>query len=119
MTDLAPKSSLVLAGVRLLYGSALLLAPGWLLGDLPDAHIDRRALVFSRVLGARHIIQAAVFDGRGARGWIVAGAAVDATRAGSMALLAPLDPRRRTLVSANALGATAFALVGLHQARRS
>jgi hypothetical protein len=72
MTDLAPTPVLALAGVRLLYGSAPLLAPEVVLGDLPEVRLDRRALLFARVVA-----------------------------------------------SANAVGATAYALAGLHQSRRS
>ncbi len=108
----------VLGCVRLLYGSGLLLAPGALLGHVPEARIDRRTRGFARVLGVRQIAQAAAVDRRRSRSWILAGVAVDAIHATTMAGLALLDSRRRVLAGANALAATAFALAGLHDARR-
>ena len=117
MIDRASISTRVLTCVRLLYGSALLLEPRAALGDLADTRIDRRAVWFARLLGARHIAQAATVDRHRSRGWILAGAAVDVTHAVTMAGLALLDRRRRVLAAANALGATAFALAGVHEAR--
>ncbi len=107
-----------LAGVRLIYGSALLLAPDAVLAERTNGPIDRRAVLVARVLGARQIVQAVVVRRKRSRGWILGGVAIDATHAATMLLLALNDRRRRTLATANALGATAFALVGLRQARR-
>lgn len=119
MTDLRLTAVSAFAGLRLLYGSALLLAPDALLGGLPEARIDSRALRFARILGARQIVQAVVADRWPSRGWILVGAAVDGAHAASMTTLALLDRRRRGLASANALGATAFMLAGLLDSRRS
>jgi hypothetical protein len=105
--------------VRLLWGFALLLAPGALLGEWPDARVDRRARVFARLLGTRQLAQALVLSKRGGPGWIAAGAAVDTTHAATMVALAVVDRRRRALASANALTATTFALAGAYQAWRS
>ena len=105
--------------VRLLWGSALLLAPGALLREWSDALVDRRARVFARVLGARQIAQALALSRRGGRGWLAAGAAVDATHAATMVVLAVVDPQRRALARANAVTATSFALAGAYAAWRS
>lgn len=118
MTDHRPTFVRVLAGFRLLYGSALLAAPDALLGDLPEARIDRRALAFARVLGARQVVQAVMAYRWPSRRASLVGVAVDGAHAASMVTLARLDPRRRGLASANALGASAFALAGLLAARR-
>lgn len=118
MFDRALTSTRVLGWVRLLYGSALVWQPRALLGDLADARIDRRAARFARLLGARQIVQAAILGRHVSRSWILAGVAVDATHAATMVGLALLDRRRRLLASANALAASAFALAGVHEARR-
>ncbi len=100
MTDARPTSARVLAGLRLLYGLALLLAPDALLGGLSGAWIDRCARRFARVLGAHHVVQAVVAYRRPSRRWILGGATVDGAHAASMTTLA-------------------LALVGLLEARRN
>ncbi len=109
----------VLTAIRAGWGAALLIAPGAVLGELPHGRIDRPARVFARVLGARQLAQAGIAASpRGSsRGWILAGAAVDATHATTMVALAWLLPDRRRLALTNAATASAFAAVGLLQAR--
>lgn len=103
--------------VRAAWGAALLLAPGRVLSALPHQQIDRSACAFARVLGARNLAQAAVIARRPTRGWILAGAAVDATHATTMVALALLKPDRRKLALTNIATAGAFASAGLHRAR--
>lgn len=115
----APRAAGALTGARVLWGSALLLAPGAMLGEARDAQTDRRARTFARVLGARQLAQAALVAPRGSRDWVIlAGAAVDAAHAATMVALAVLDRTRRKLALTNAFAATAFALAGAREAHR-
>jgi len=96
--------------LRAAYGSAELFAPGavacFLVGRIPDTH----ARTFIRVLGARHLLQAAAtstFGGGAALRRTSAG--VDALHALTMLVLAAVDRRRRHPAVANAAIALAFA----------
>ncbi len=108
--------------IRALGGAVLLLAPDAVLRALPHQQIDRSTRVFARILGTRYLAQAAIVDSRtgaiSGRRWILAGAAVDAIHATTMVALALLRPSRRKLALTNATAASAFAAVGLYQARR-
>lgn len=120
----APTSPPATTPVRLLIGlhvcvaAPLLIAPGRLLGDLPHQRVDRAARGFARVLGARHLVEAAVLARRHTHDWILAGAAVDATHAVSMVLLAWLRPARRELALASAASATLVAACSVHYDQR-
>ncbi len=104
--------------VRVLWGTALLIAPEVVLRALPHQRIDGAARGFARVLGARHLTQAAITSRDGTRGWVVAGAVVDAIHAASMAALAVLRPDRRKLALTNVATATTLAAAGVAEARR-
>lgn len=105
-----------LAGVRALFGAALLLSSATVLHELPHRRIDGRARAFARLLGIRHLLQAAVADRHPTRGWVLAGAMVDGTHAASMIMLARWRPDRRRLALTNAGVATLLALGGLVEA---
>lgn len=102
----------------MLYGSVLFLAPDRVLNALPHDPIDRRARTFARVLGARHLLQAAIVDRHASKRRLRAGAVVDAGHALTMVALAALRPQRRWLAGANALAAAAFAAAGILETRR-
>ncbi len=116
----APRASMAraLLFVRVLWGTVLLIAPEVVLRDLPHQRIDRAARGFARVLGARHLTQAAITSRDGTHGWAVAGAVVDALHAATMAALAALRPDRRKLALTNFATATTLAAAGLAEARR-
>ena len=107
-----------LIAVRVLWGTVLLIAPEVVLRDLPHQRIDRPARGFARVLGARHLTQAAITRRGATHGWLVAGAMVDATHAATMAALAALRPDRRKLALTNVATAMALAAAGVADARR-
>jgi len=115
-TSIEPRSLCLLSGARTLWGAALLIAPGAVLSDLPHQRIDRPARAFARILGARHLIEAAITGRRHTREWILAGATVDATHAATMAVLAWLRPSRRELALTNAATATMLAAAGVYEA---
>ncbi len=108
-----------LIAVRLLWGTILLIAPQVVLRDLPHQRIDRAARGFARVLGARHLTQAAITSRDRTPGWVVAGAVVDATHAATMAALAALRPGRRKLALTNVATAATLAAAGVAEARRA
>ncbi len=103
--------------IRAAWGAALLIAPNAVLHYLSHQRIDRPDRVFARVLGTRDLAQAAILSRRPTRGWILVGAAIDATHASTMLALALLMPDRRRLALVNAATATAFVAAGVHQAR--
>ncbi len=104
--------------VRVLWGAVLLITPEVVLRDLPHQRIERLARGFARVLGTRHLTQAAITSRHGPRGWMVAGAVVDAIHAATMAALAALRPDRRKLALTNVATATALAAAEVADARR-
>jgi hypothetical protein len=108
-----PRSLRLLLGVRLLWGTALLVAPEAVLSHLPHQRIDRPARTFARLLGTRHLVQAAITTRCPTPRSILAGAAIDATHAATMAILAAIRPDRRDLALTNAATATALAAAGV------
>ncbi len=114
----SPAAPAALAAVRACYGAALLLAPGPLIRICTGYPADSRVRLTARVLGARHLVQAALTAGAGpGTGGLAASAAVDLTHAASMAGLAAVSrPLRRTAL-ADAMLETALAAAGLVIAR--
>jgi hypothetical protein len=107
-------SRLILA--RGLWAALLLAAPAGLTGtgrDEPRA--GRRRAVF-RVLGARHLLQAAVTAWRPTTAVLTAGAATDVLHGASMAALAVIDDRCRSRAAADAALATLLAVTGARAA---
>ena len=95
-TNWADRASGATCVVRASYGSVLVVGPGWVItraGGRPT----RRVEVVARVLGVRHIIQAAVQLWLGPGRTAVAGAAVDALHAMSMVLVRDNRRRRRKI----------------------
>jgi len=73
---------------------------------------DRRARAVVRVLGARHLVQAAMTLNADPVGHLVGGT-VDLTHSASMVLVASLDRRRRRGAAASAAIALAFGIAEL------
>lgn len=94
--------------IRAAYGLCELLAPdfvsGRLLGEAPDGQV--RLVI--RILGARHLVQAAL-TARAGRTAHRVGGCVDAVHAASMIGLAALDGRHRRSAAVNAALALVFA----------
>jgi len=107
-----------LIGLRALAGAVLVLAPGKVLGDLPHRRIDDATRAFARILGARHLVEAAVLWRHDTHRWVLVGAAVDATHAATMLTLAAARPDARRLALTNALTASALAGAGVAADRR-
>jgi hypothetical protein len=105
-----------LFAARALYGGALVLAPRHALG-VRVGELDGRMRTFARVLGARNLAEAALLRAHPSRGWALAGAAVDATHAATMVIVAAIDRRGRAIALTSALVASAFAAWGARSAR--
>jgi len=97
---------------RVSYGTALVLAPSVAIflvtGQLPG----RRARRVARLLGARHLAQAALTAAVPLPAVFTAGAQADAVHAASMALLATVDRPGRKIALTDALAEAVFAAVG-------
>lgn len=113
-----PRVERMIAGGRILYGTALLLTPDAVLGRLHAGRIDHRARLVVRVLGVRQLLEAMLVGPGASPRRIRVGVMVDAAHAASMVALARVDPPRRRLATASALVAGGFALTGLAEARR-
>lgn len=104
--------------VRGAYGVALCCVPGPLIRLASGQPGDSRARAVARLLGARHLAQAALTAARPSREILVLGAEVDLLHAASMLALAMEDAPRRRLGLTDGLVAAAFAADGLVAARR-
>jgi hypothetical protein len=101
--------------IRAAYGAVLVSAPGTVLNLFGGPAEDDRARVVARVLGARHILQAAVTRrGRFPR----LGAMVDSLHAASMFGLAALGSDYRTAALVDGAVATMLCITELRQAGR-
>ena len=110
----------ILQVARAAYGAALLLVPGPAIRLSTGRPAGQRAQNVARVLGVRHLLQAAVTAGAGPSAELLGlGAAVDITHAASMASLALADRGVRRVTLTDALIETAFAAAGLSSAAPS
>jgi hypothetical protein len=97
---------------RACYGAALLCAPGLVLGLCTGRASSQRARAVVRILGARHLAQAALTLWRPSPAVLLAGAGIDACHAASMLALAATDPQLRTAGIADGAAAAAFTATG-------
>lgn len=97
---------------RACYGAALLCAPGLALGLCTGRAASQRARAVVRILGARHLAQAALTLWRPSPAVLLSGAGIDACHAASMLALAVADPQLRTAGIADCAAATAFTATG-------
>lgn len=104
--------------VRAAYGAAALIAPGAVEQMLTGQALDERARIVMRILGARHLLQAAV-TARGGRALHLLGSGVDILHALTAVALAVLDERRRPVATVNAAIALTFAAAELARSRES
>ena len=114
-TEPSIPAHLALSKVRVSWGCFLLVLPSGLTRavGLPS---DKRFMETMRVLGLRHLVQAAVVGGRSRRALV--GVLVDLIHGTSMLLLACVDTRRRRAALLDACVAFSFAAGGLTAARK-
>jgi hypothetical protein len=100
-----------MSAVRAAYGVALLAAPGAVVAGLTREEPGPHERDVVRVLGARHVIQAAATACAG-RSALAPGAVIDTLHAASMLALAAAGGRLRRAELADALVAGALAAAG-------
>ena len=105
---------------RAAYGAALCCAPGPMLRleGGPGAGASPGARTVARILGGRHVVQAALSAMRPTPAVLALGAGTDVLHSASMLALAALDRPRRRLGLSDSLVAAAFAAGGCALARR-
>lgn len=114
----APRAGRPLEVVRAAWGAACLLSPrrvAALAGDDPD----RRAVVVTRVLGARHLVQAAFTLRAAGPAVLAAGTWVDVVHAATAVVLAVVDRRRARSALADAAVAATWAVLGRRDVGRA
>jgi len=92
------------------YGTALLCAPGPMIGVLTGQPPSRRARRVARVLGVRHVAQAVVTALSPGPEVVALGVVVDLLHAASMFAFAAVVPDLRRAELADALAATSLAV---------
>ncbi len=109
--------SVALIGARALVGGGLLVRPRALLAAVSGQDPNENVIIYARVLGARHFIEAAILWKWTTPTVVRTGAVVDAIHAASAVALVKTrhHPRLATL---NVASATTFALLGAALARR-
>ena len=107
----------VVTAARWLYGSILLLAPA-ALPPLTDGRTDRYERRLARLLGARHLLQAALTGPNPSICRLYVGALVDAGHAATMLTLAKRKPGQRLLFAKSGLVATTLAAAQIGAAIR-
>lgn len=101
----------------MLAGIVLLARPHEALDAISHDDLQRRWVVAARVLGVRHLVEAAAITPRPDPRFAEIGALIDGTHALVAAGFGALDPRRRRLTWFNAVIAAAFGAAGVHHAR--
>lgn len=104
-----PRISVPLEIVRAAFGLAELLLPGQVAKHLLGHAADPGERVFIRILGARHLAQAALLVGTENRAAHRVGAAVDLLHAATVLVVALTDRRRKVAGTVNAAIAVVFA----------
>jgi hypothetical protein len=97
---------------RVAYGLALICCPGRLIRLRTGERPSRRACAIGRVLGVRHVAQAAISTACPIDLVVGAGVTADIAHAGSMVILAGLDPDLRPALLTDAAIAGALAAAG-------
>lgn len=113
-----PAGRVLLVATRAGYGAALVAAPGAVIcratGRIPGRGVRRAA----RLLGVRHLIQAAISAFAPLPGVLAVGAGVDALHGTSMIMLATADRGARRAALTDALAEALFAVAGLSASLR-
>ncbi|MBE1552144.1 hypothetical protein GGC64_006231 [Mycobacterium sp. OAS707] len=104
--------------LRAVVGATYLLVPQWIPGLLWGLRLDSRARLVVRILGARHLLQAAVLAASARPLILRLGSVVDALHATSMLGLAAVDDRRRRAALGDAAVASSLAAAGWAQAQQ-
>ena len=106
----ASRLRLLIPLARAGYGTALLCAPGPMIGVVTGQPPSRRARQVARILGVRHLAQAAITAFNPGPEVVALGVVVDLLHAASMFAFAAVVPDLRDAELADALAATALAV---------
>jgi hypothetical protein len=96
------------------WGAALLGAPAFVLSRIHGVRVDRKALVITRILGARHLFQALLSGINPSPEVLAAGVWVDAVHSMTAFGLAVVDPRRARGGMIDGVVAASWAGLGLY-----
>jgi hypothetical protein len=96
------------------WGTACLIAPSRMT-DSAGGPSDPRTLAVTRVLGARHLVQAVVSGLVPTRRVLVVGGLIDMSHSATMALVGGLDPSRRRLAWADGAMAAGWGAASVRQ----
>ncbi|MCV7071669.1 hypothetical protein MJO55_27140 [Mycolicibacterium rufum] len=104
--------------VRASWGAALLIGPDRVLHVTASGPVDTPGRAVTRILGARHLVQAALSGLRPGSGVLAWGVGVDAVHAVTALLLAAVDRRRARAGCTDAAIAAGWAALGWRDLRR-
>ncbi len=107
-----------LTSARLVYGAVLATAPAFAVRVVGSRPLDRRALVVVRVLGVRHLAQAALVGPGAGPLTMLAATLTDALHAASMVGLGAVSHARRRVAVCDAIVGTVFTVTDATAARR-
>lgn len=99
------------------WGGVLLAAPAGVLGHIHGVQVDRRAIVVTRILGARHLVQALLSGVDPGPEVLAAGVWVDTVHSATALGLAVADRRRARGGVTDALVAASWAVLGWRHLR--
>lgn len=100
--------------LRSIWGAALLAAPRTVLSTIHGVDADRRAVVVTRILGARHLAQAGLSGLNPSPEVLAAGTWVDGVHSLTAVGLAAVDRHRARAAVTDAVIAATWALFGAH-----
>ncbi len=100
--------------IRAGWGAALLAAPRAVLTGVRAVHVDRKALIITRILGARQLVQASMSGINPTPEILAAGVWVDAVHSLTAFGLAVADRNRARVGVVDGLVAALWAGLGLH-----
>ncbi|ORA09922.1 hypothetical protein [Mycobacterium arosiense] len=103
--------------VRAGWGAVLLVAPAEVLNHLHGVQVDRKALVVTRILGARHLAQSLLSGVNPGPEVLAAGVWVDAVHSATALGLAVIDRRRARGGVTDAVVAASWAALGWRHLR--
>jgi hypothetical protein len=110
----APRRSRKVELLRAGWGAALVVAPDQVMSNVHGLHVDRKSITVVRILGARHLIQAALSGLRPSPDVLAMGVWIDAVHALTALGLAVLDKRRARAGLTDAAFAGLWAGAGYH-----
>jgi hypothetical protein len=104
---------------RAAWGAALLIGPRLVLEHIHGVRADSRSIAVARVLGARHVAQAALSGIRPAPAVLALGVWADTAHAGTALILTIADHARARAAMTDAAVAAGWALAGFRELTRN